>query len=156
MRISAINPDSLMLCPLTLQEANEFVRRHHRHSQPVLRAKFQVGAIYEGRIVGVAIVGRPVARGFDDGWTLEVNRVATDGTRNANSFLYGAVRRASWALGYRRLVTYTLKSESGSSLRASGYRVTAEIAARSWNCVSRPRVDKHTLQDRFRRECSSV
>ena len=93
-------------------------------------------------VVGVACVGRPVSRGFDDGWTLEVTRVASDGTRNVCSMLYGACRRASQALGYRRLVTYTLASEGGSSLRASGYREVWKTAGGSWDTPSRPRVDK--------------
>jgi hypothetical protein len=143
---------SLVLVPISLEEANAFVEAHHRHNAPVPGAKFSVACSRDNQIVGVAIVGRPVARPLDDGWTLEVNRVATDGSRNANSFLYGAVRRAAWALGYRRLVTYTLKSESGASLRASGYRVVAEITGRSWNCPSRPRVDTHPLQDKLRWE----
>jgi hypothetical protein len=104
------------------------------------------------RVCGVAIVGRPVARGLDDGLTLEITRVCTDGTPNAASALYGAARRATFALGYRKLVTYTLASESGISLRASGYRVVGEVQGRSWNCASRPRVDKHPLDNKLRWE----
>ena len=146
---------SLVLVPISLEDANAFVKTHHRHNLPVPGAKFSVACACDSKIVGVAICGRPVARPFDDGWTLEANRVATDGTRNANSFLYGAVRRAAWALGYRRIITYTLRSESGASLRASGYRIVAEITGRSWNCPSRPRVDKHSLQDKLRWEATA-
>ena len=104
-------------------------------------AKFCVGAADDGDVLrAVAIVGRPVARHFDDGHTLEVNRVATDGTRNANSFLYGACARAAFALGYRRLITYTQAEEGGASLRAAGWKVIAERPARNgWSAPSRPR-----------------
>jgi hypothetical protein len=142
----------LQLVPISLAEANEFVRKFHRHNSPVPGAKFVVACSYEDKIVGVAIVGRPVARLLDDGWTLEVNRVCTDGTRNANSFLYGAVRRAAWALGYKKLVTYTLNSESGASLRASDWKPIGECGGGTWNRNSRPRVDTHPLQEKIRWE----
>lgn len=110
---------TLRLCPVSLAQANEHVAAWHRHNAPVPGSKFQVGCSDEmGVLHGVAIVGRPVARNFDDGDTLEVVRVATDGTRNANSMLYGACRRAAFALGYRRLITYTQAEEGGASLRA--------------------------------------
>lgn len=86
-----------------------------------------------GETHGVAIVGRPVARGLDDGWTLEVTRTCTDGTKNANSMLYGAAWRAARALGYRRLVTYTLVEESGTSLRAAGWKTVHETRGRPWD-----------------------
>lgn len=146
----------LELVPISLDEANEFVRTQHRHNQPVPGAKFTVGCASDGVIVGVAIVGRPVARMADDGWTLEVNRVCTDGTRNANSFLYGAVRRAAWALGYRKLVTYTLPSESGASLRAAGYRLIGEAGGGSWSREARPRVDTHPLQAKLKWESDRI
>ena len=146
----------LILVPCSLEEANAFVRKHHRHNFPVTGAKFSVAASEQNRIVGVAIVGRPVARMADDGWTLEVNRVATDGTRNANSFLYGAVRRAAWALGYKRLITYSLPEESGASLKAAGYRLIGEVAGGSWNRESRPRVDRHPTQRKLRWQAEAV
>jgi hypothetical protein len=132
---------SLRLVPLTLAQANEHVAAWHRHNRPVVGAKFSIGAAdADGILRAVAITGRPVARHYDDGDTLEVCRVATDGTRNANSFLYGACARAAFALGYRRLITYTQADESGSSLRAAGWRVIAERPARpGWSAPSRPR-----------------
>lgn len=136
----------LNLQPITLPEANEFVRQWHRHNKPVPGAKFCMAAHDEEKIVGVAIVGRPIARLLDDGWTLEVNRVATDGTKNACSFLYGACRRAAWALGYRKLITYTLPDESGSSLRAAGFTCLGERGGGTWNRKNRFRVDTHPLQ----------
>lgn len=145
----------LALVPMTLAEANAFVAEHHRHSNPVVGQKFSLGAAVGEVVVGVAIVGRPVNRVLDDGWTAEALRVCTTGERNACSFLYGASWRAARALGYRKLVTYTLAAESGASLRAAGWRVVGEVAARSWHTPSRPRVDKHPLQERLRWEVSA-
>jgi hypothetical protein len=142
----------LSIVPMPLDEANAYVAAHHRHHVPVVGAKFCVGVAEADRVCGVAIIGRPVARHLDDGWTLEVTRVATDGTKNACSSLYGAARRATFALGYRKLITYTLASEGGSSLRAAGWRVVGEAAGGSWSRVSRPRVDKHPLEAKLRWE----
>lgn len=136
---------ALAVSPLNLESANEFVRRVHRHHPPVVGHKFSLAATMAGEVVGVCIVGRPVARGRDDGWTLEVTRLATDGTRNACSFLYGAAARAAFALGYRRIGTYILASEPGTSLNAAGWRQIGEVKGRSWDCPSRPRVDRHPV-----------
>ena len=133
---------------ITLQEANDFVSRHHRHHPPVIGHKFSLGAVKNGAIVGVCIVGRPVSRVRDDGQTLEVTRLCTDGTRNACSFLYGAAAKATFALGYRKLGTYIMASEGGASLRASGWRLIGSVAARSWDTPSRPRVDRHEIAQR--------
>jgi hypothetical protein len=139
--------------PLSLAEANIFVTQHHRHHGPVVGHRFSLGvADASGHVRGVAIVGRPVARGFDPELTLEVTRVATDGAKDACSALYGACRRAAFALGYRKLVTYTLASESGVSLKAAGYHAVAEVRGRSWSCQSRPRIDTHPLQGKIRWE----
>lgn len=141
----------LYLCPVTFDEAVDFVGCHHRHHPAPTGHKFSIGVARGGEIVGVAMVGRPVARLFDDGWTLEVNRTCTKGLpRNANSMLYGAAWRAAKALGYRRLVTYTLASESGVSLRAAGWRVVAERKPRKgWNMPGRPRI--HTTEHNVQR-----
>lgn len=148
--------DRLVIVPTGLDEANVFVAAHHRHHPPVVGCKFCVGVAVElGIIVGVAVVGRPNARHLDDGWTLEVTRVATDGTKNAASALYGACRRVAFGLGYTRLVTYTLATEPGTSLRAAGWKNVGEVRGRSWSCPSRPRVDKHPLQDKLRWEVSA-
>lgn len=98
---------------IELADANAFVAEHHPHHKPVVGHKFSLGAILDGRLVGCAIVGRPVARMRDDGETLEVTRLCTDGTKNACSFLYGACARAAFALGYRRIGTYILATEQG-------------------------------------------
>ncbi|MFI9423413.1 XF1762 family protein [Streptomyces achromogenes] len=102
------------------------MRAWHRHHAPPAGQVFAVGAADEdGTLRAVAIVGRPVARHFDDGTTLEVTRTASDGVRNANSLLYAASWRAAKALGYRRLITYTQDGESGASLRGAGWRLIA-------------------------------
>lgn len=133
----------LRIVPVTFADACGFVATWHRHHQPPIGHKFSIGvADGDDRLVGVAIVGRPVARSYDDGMTLEVNRTATDGTPNANSALYGAAWRAAKALGYRRLITYTQAGETGASLRAAGWRVVAQRPPRAgWNMPSRPRDD---------------
>jgi hypothetical protein len=116
---------------------------------------FSLGVVSDGKIVGVAIVGRPVSRGRDDGMTAEVTRLCTDGTPNACSFLYGVCARAAFALGFKRIGTYILASENGTSLRASGWRLIGETAGGSWSTPSRPRVDTHPLQKKllFEMEC---
>lgn len=143
---------TLEIVALTLSEANAFVARFHRHHRPVPGAKFCLGVSNGSEICGVAIVGRPIARMVDDGVTLEVNRTCTDGTKNANSMLYGACRRATFALGYKRLITYTLPSESGASLKGAGWRCLGEAGGGSWNRRTRPRVDLHPTQKKLRWE----
>lgn len=136
---------SLRVVPVSYREAIAFVAAHHRHHRPPRGMKFCLGVAVDEVLVGVAMVGRPIARFYDDGLTLEVNRTATDGAPNANSMLYGAAWRAAKALGYRRLVTYTQEGESGSSLRAAGWTVLAERPARgTWSVPSRPREDRGT------------
>ena len=144
----------LVLVPVTLEEANAVVLRLHRHHGPVVGHKLSIGCVLEGgeELAGVAIIGRPVARGHDDGWTLEVLRLATDGTRNACSFLYGAAARAASALGYRRIVTYIRSAEPGASLRAAGWNLTGSVTGRSWNCPARPPEDRHAIEGRLRYE----
>lgn len=139
----------LSLIPLDLSEANHFVAAYHRHHKPVIGHKFSLGAVLGETIVGVAIVGRPVSRMRDDGATLEVSRLCTDGSPNACSFLYGAAARAAFALGYRRIGTYILASEPGTSLTAAGWRCLGERGGGSWSVPSRPRVDTHPLEPKM-------
>jgi len=143
----------MKLCavPVSLAEANAFVSEHHRHHPAVQGHKFSIGAALSEAIVGVAIVGRPVSRHRDDGLTLEVTRLCTDGTKNACSFLYGACARAAFALGYRRIGTYILASESGASLKASGWRLIGETRGKPmWHASrSRPRVTVHEAQKKL-------
>ena len=129
---------SLEIIPVSFRQACSFIAEHHRHHKPPRGMKFCLGVAEDGKLAGVATVGRPVSRFLDDGVTLEVNRTCTDGTTNVNSMLYGAAWRAAKALGYRRLITYTQQGESGASLRAAGWRVVAELAPRpSWAESSR-------------------
>lgn len=124
---------------VTLDEANAFVARHHRHHPPVVGHLFSIGAFRGLDLVGVVIVGRPVARLRDDGLTAEVTRLCTDGTRNACSFLYGKAARAAFALGFLRIGTYTLPEEGGASLRACGWSLIGERGGGEWSAPSRPR-----------------
>lgn len=135
----------LFVAPQTISAAKEAMARgplRHRHCEPPRSGLFAVAVrcAETCELHGVAIVGRPVARGLQNGLTCEILRVATDGARNACSMLYGACVRASRALGYTRVVTYTLAREPGISLRAAGFKRCAEVAPRtSWSCASRPR-----------------
>jgi L-amino acid N-acyltransferase YncA len=149
---------SLQLVPISLKEANAFVERHHRHHGPLgLGALFAVACAEAGVVVGVAVIGRPAARYVWDGYTLEVRRLCTVGHRNACSMLYAAAWRAARALGYRRLVTYTLPDEGGASLRAAGWRLVAQTGGDTWNRpgASRPRVDLQPNQERLRWEMAA-
>lgn len=143
----------LSLVPITLADANAFVGLHHRHHKPMPGAKFSIAcADDDGQVRGVAIIGRPVARMSDDGWTAEVNRVATDGAKNACSLLYGAAWRACRAMGYRKLITYTLPEEGGASLRGAGYTLIGEAGGGKWSRTERPRIDDHPTQTKLRWE----
>jgi hypothetical protein len=124
----------LRIVPMKHATANEFVRKLHRHSRPTLGAIFCVGVADE-ELRGVAIVGRPIARHLDDGASLEILRVATDGARNACSMLYGACRRIGREMGYARILTYTLPEEGGASLKAAGYKFDGEAgnSASAWH-----------------------
>ena len=136
---------TLQLVPVDFATAARFVKLYHRHNKPPVGHKFSIGVATRDELVGVAMIGRPVARAFDDGLTLEVNRTVTNGYKNANSMLYGAAARAAFALGYRRLITYTQSNETGASLKASGFRVVAQRPPRpGWNTPSRPRMDNGT------------
>ena len=132
----------LKITPINFDEANEFVRIHHRHHKPVTGMKFCVAVSdCDGMVRGVAIVGRPVSRHLDDGWTLEVNRCCTDGAKNAPSMLYGAAWRIAKGLGYKKLITYTMEHEGGASLRASGWKLLGFAGGGNWNSKCRPRID---------------
>jgi hypothetical protein len=115
--------------PIALREANEFVRNFHRHNKPTQGGKFAIGALHEDELVGVAIVGRPVSATLDDGWTAEVTRVCVrdHAPRNACSFLYGRCWRIWQQMGGKRMVTYTLQTESGASLKGAGWQVMGEV-----------------------------
>ena len=142
----------LTIVPCDVTRANRYVQSLHRHHKPVTQSRFSLAvADEEGVVRGVAIVGRPVARLLDDGWTLEVNRVATDGCPNACSALYGAVGRIARQMGYRRVYTYTRVDEPGASLRGAGWTLDdPAIRARSWNMPNRQRTDNTEVVQRQR------
>jgi hypothetical protein len=152
----------MMAVPVNIGDARAFVDRHHRHHRAPLSGLFAIGCAMQdgsafcqccGGIVGVVIVGRPVARALDDEWTCEITRLACfPEARNAPSFLYRSAWRAARAMGYRKLVTYTLASEPGSSLLGAGFISVAEVRGRSWHTPSRPRIDKHPTEDKIRWE----
>lgn len=138
--------NDLQIRPITLKDANAYVKEHHRHHKPTTGHKFSISVKRGDDLVGVAICGRPVARMADDGVTLEILRVCTDGSPNACSMLYGACRRAGAAMGYSKIITYTLPSEGGVSLRASGFRLLGDAGGGSWSRSSRPRGDHAPLE----------
>lgn len=146
----------LEIVPATLAEANAFVERYHRHHKPVVGHKFSVGCSDGEKIVGVAIVSRPTGRYSDDGWTLEVTRCCTDGTRNACSMLYAASWRAARAMGYKRLITYTLDTELGTSIKAAGWKCLGEAGGKRWTGERRPKVDLCPAQMKIKWEVTNA
>ena len=140
----------LEIVPISLRNAFVFVNQHHRHHAAPQGGLFAVAVAVGDEVVGVAIVGRPVSRVMSDGFTAEVTRLATTGERNACSMLYGASWRAARAMGYRRLITYTLDTEPGASLRGAGWRCVGQAGGGSWSRKNRPRIDKHPTQCKFR------
>lgn len=147
--------EALELMPLTRDDAMAFITAHHRHHGRPAGHCFAIGLHRAGIVVGVAMVGRPVSRVLQDGWTAEVTRLCViDGERNACSKLYGACWRAVRAIGYRRLITYTLPEEGGASLRGAGWKLIGEAGGGSWSRKERPRVDKHPTQRKLRWEAT--
>lgn len=132
-RILSVTNAALIMRPCSLAEASSFVATVHRHHDPPQGHKFSMKALIEDKTIGVAIVGRPVGRHQDDGETLEVTRLCTDGTKNAVSFLLGRVKRSARALGYKRLISYTLPEEGGSSYRASGMADAGRTSSGAWS-----------------------
>jgi hypothetical protein len=144
---------SLRLAPIGLRAANAYVAEVHRHHDPVRGHKFSVAVLDDdGQLVGVGIAGRPKALKLDQAGYLEVVRVATNGAPNACSMIYGALRRAGIALGYdaEKIITYTLESESGGALRASGWHEDGITAGGSWSRPGRERDDHHPLEPKRR------
>jgi hypothetical protein len=140
---------TLQIQPIDFNEACLFVEQFHRHHKAPVGHKFSIAVNDGSKVVGVVIIGRPVARTLDDGWTLEVTRLCTDGTKNASSCLYSAAWRAARAMGYVRLITYTLQSESGISLLAANWKLVGTAGGGTWNRKDRPRVDKHPIEQKL-------
>lgn len=146
----------MSIVPMSLKDAHRFVNEHHRHHRASQGGLFACGLAVDGKVVGVAVAGRPVARMLADQWTVEVTRCCVaEGHRNGCSMLYMAIWRAARALGYKRCITYTLATESGSSLRGAGWRLIGECGGGSWSREARPRLDDHDLNQKFRWEVSS-
>jgi hypothetical protein len=135
----------LCIVPISHKEANAVVKKFHRHHKPTVGHKFSLAVSKNGVVVGVAIVGRPIARKLDNGWTLEVNRCCTDGTPNACSMLYRAAWRVCIGLGYLRLITYTMTNESGASLKGANFKCLGLKGGGNWNTKLRPRIDTDNL-----------
>ena len=130
--------DEIELQPIIYKDACKFIDANHRHHLHPQGWKFGIAANNGEKIVGVVTVGRPVSRHLDDGWTLEITRCCTDGTINCASFLYGAACRAGIAMGYKRIITYTLQSENGASLKASNMRLVGSAGGGAWRRTDRP------------------
>lgn len=141
---------ALELEPISLRDANAFIAKHHRHHPGRRSCRFAVAVRRGRRMVGVAIAGNPVSKALNDGRTLEVSRSCTTGAKNANSMLYAACWRAARAIGYRRMITYTLPEESGSSLRAIGMRQDGMTEGRPWSRPKRPRPTLYTVGPKVR------
>lgn len=142
----------LRLIPVSLKEANAFVAAHHRHHKPVTGHKFSIGCEQEERLVGVVIAGRPVSRYLDNGLTLEVTRLCTTGGKNVCSMLYAAAARAAKAMGYRRIITYTLETEDGASVRAAGWTCCGPAGGTCWTGKRRPAVPPYPAVKKRRYE----
>ncbi len=136
--------------PITLKAANQFVAKYHRHHKPSVGHKFSIGLNSNDELIGVAIMGRPVARGSDNGFTIEVARLCTNGQKNACSMLYQAAARASKELGFNKIQTYILQSESGVSLKASGWKLEDLTAGGEWKHTHGKRNNHHPIQPKQR------
>ncbi len=146
-----MNRSKLIVVPCTQKKAKAFIRKTHRHHRPPAGAIFCLAVVDNDRKVrGVATVGRPVSRILDDGLTVEVNRVATDGCPNACSSLLGAARRTAFAMGYYRIITYTLPEEGGSSLRGAGWFCDGVAGGGKWIRSDGDRVNDHPLSKKLR------
>lgn len=132
--------------PLTFKQAKEFIAQNHRHHKPPVGWKFGIGAEIDGELRGVVVASRPVSRMLDSGKILEVTRLCTDGSKNMCSFLYNRAKRVAFEMGYEKVITYILESESGISLKASGWRYERKAGGGSWSTPSRVRIDKAPLE----------
>lgn len=141
--------NKLIIVPIFQHEAFAFIEQYHRHHKKPVGSIFQIAVSDGEKMVGVAVVGRPVSRILDNQNTVEVTRLCTDGTANACSMLYAACWRISREMGYGRLITYILKSETGISLKASGWQLVGKRGGGSWNTPSRPRVDQHPIENKL-------
>ena len=136
--------------PINFKTAKEFINKNHSHHKAPQGWKFGIGIKENNKIIGVGIAGRPVARLLDNGFTLEITRCCTDGSKkNIASMIYGSLCRAAKALGYRRCITYTLITEKGTSLKASNWKKKHITKGNTWNRKNRQRKDKHPTCDKI-------
>lgn len=142
----------MTVVPISYKEACAFIKRYHRHHKPPQGHKFSIGLQLGEIIIGVAVIGRPVSRVLDDGFTAEVTRLCTDGTKNACSKLYAASWRIVREMGYRKLITYILNNEPGTSLIAAGWKCIGQAGGGTWNTPARARSDKHPTQTKIKFE----
>ena len=140
----------MIIVPITLKAANQFVSQYHRHHKPSVGHKFSIGLNEGNLLIGVAIMGRPVARGSDNGFTIEVARLCTNGQKNACSMLYQAAARASKELGFNKIQTYILDDEPGVSLKASGWKLEAITAGGNWKHSHGVRNNNHPINPKQR------
>lgn len=145
----------LKIRPISFRDACAFVDQHHRHHRRPQGHKFSLCVMDDGQLAGVVIAGRPVARNADNGLTLEITRLCTDGTANAASKLYGAARRVAGAMGYEKVITYTLAEEPGSSLLGAGWKLSGESKGGSWSRPTRSRQDQHPTTPKKRWEAAA-
>lgn len=129
----------LEIKPITFKTASSYIEQYHRHNSKTVGCKFVVGCFEGERMCGVAVCGRPISRFYDDGLTIEINRVCTDGTPNACSMLYGASCRIAKAMGYKKAITYTLITENGASLKASNFICEGEAGGVEWTGERNPK-----------------
>lgn len=145
----------LFVVPIFQDEAFAFIEQKHRHHRKPVGSVFQIAVSDGEKIVGVAVVGRPTSRKNQDGFTAEITRLCSDGTKNVCSMLYAACWRAARAIGYRRLITFILNTEPGTSLKAAGWKLIGETTGGSWNSPTRPRIDKHPTQGKIKFEIAT-
>lgn len=144
----------MKIVPITFRKASEFVNEHHRHNKASCGHKFSIGLEQDNKLIGIATAGRPVARALDNGRNIEITRVCVlEGHKNACSMLYGRMKRICQLMGFEKIFTYTLKTESGSSLKAIGARIVGEVIPKSWNTKNRKRKEQEIYkQEKFRWE----
>lgn len=118
--------------PISFASACDFINQNHRHHKATVGCKFCLSLYDNEKLVGVAVCGRPVSRHLDDGTACEINRLCTNGTRNACSMLYGACCRVAKEMGYKKIITYILESENGASLKASNFQCDGVAGGTHW------------------------
>jgi|TARA_R100001530_G_C4320389_1_gene155546 hypothetical protein len=143
----------LEITPISINNAKIFIDDVHRHHKSPRGGLFAISVAQSNDIVGVCIAGRPVSRHLDNGYTVEITRLAVlDGYKNACSMLYSAAWRAARAMGYKKAITYILKEELGTSVKAAGWKCIGEAGGGSWDRKNRPRIDKHPTQIKLKFE----